>query len=280
MKKILALLLLISLLPSALLTSCGHKHNILTDWAMDATHHWHPCERDGCKEMADKAEHTWDAGEITQPATAAVPGVRTYTCTVCGGKKAESIIVRATVTDEEWAAALALSNFTVSATLVERTWEGTLLMKVTDSAMYRKTEDHEFYSVKKNDGWHVVEKDGLSAVTKGASASVSYVLKDFAVPADANFIYDDATKSYTYETAETTKTEGNTTITTYSDKYLFYFEDGKLVKFEFCEGGYTSVTTIPDSDPEIFDDTRAANEVSHRFIFSDYGTTIVNIPKA
>lgn len=35
--------------------------------------------------------HTWDAGVVTQKPTVAEPGVRTYTCTVCGQTKTEAI---------------------------------------------------------------------------------------------------------------------------------------------------------------------------------------------
>lgn len=37
------------------------------------------------------AEHTWNAGEVTKAATCKEAGVKTYTCTVCGETKTESI---------------------------------------------------------------------------------------------------------------------------------------------------------------------------------------------
>ena len=36
-------------------------------------------------------EHTWNNGEITKPATVTEEGVKTFTCTVCGNTKTESI---------------------------------------------------------------------------------------------------------------------------------------------------------------------------------------------
>lgn len=57
---------------------------------------YHICNRDGCgyregEDIPKLHTHTWDAGVVTQKPTAAEPGVRTYTCTVCGQTRTESI---------------------------------------------------------------------------------------------------------------------------------------------------------------------------------------------
>ena len=39
----------------------------------------------------ETAAHTWDSGVVTKEATVDAAGVKTYTCTVCGGTKTESI---------------------------------------------------------------------------------------------------------------------------------------------------------------------------------------------
>lgn len=57
---------------------------------------YHVCNRDGCgyregEDIPKLHTHTWDAGVVTQKPTAAEPGVRTYTCTVCGQTKTEAI---------------------------------------------------------------------------------------------------------------------------------------------------------------------------------------------
>lgn len=57
---------------------------------------YHICNRDGCgyregEDIPKLHTHTWDAGVVTQKPTAAEPGVRTYTCTVCGQTRTETI---------------------------------------------------------------------------------------------------------------------------------------------------------------------------------------------
>ena len=57
---------------------------------------YHVCNRDGCgyregEDIPKLHTHTGDAGVVTQKPTAAEPGVRTYTCTVCGQTRTEAI---------------------------------------------------------------------------------------------------------------------------------------------------------------------------------------------
>ena len=59
----------------------GYEHNT------DA--HWQTC--DVCNTVFNKAEHSWDSGAITTPATTEKEGVKTYTCTVCKATKTEAV---------------------------------------------------------------------------------------------------------------------------------------------------------------------------------------------
>lgn len=57
---------------------------------------YHICNRDGCgyregEDIPKLHTHTWDAGVVTQKPTAAEPGVKTFTCTVCGQTRTEAI---------------------------------------------------------------------------------------------------------------------------------------------------------------------------------------------
>lgn len=71
-----------------------HTHTFAEEWTSDETKHWHAstCGHDVKK---DEANHAWDDGVITTPATTTTPGVKTYTCTVCDKTKTEPIAVLA-----------------------------------------------------------------------------------------------------------------------------------------------------------------------------------------
>ena len=77
--------------------TCGYEraahtaHTAGTVWENDETNHWHVCTASGCEEKLDTAAHTWNAGEITTPATFTSDGENTYICTVCQKTKTETI---------------------------------------------------------------------------------------------------------------------------------------------------------------------------------------------
>ncbi len=86
----IALMFVLSL---SVLTACNKngKHNFAEEWSNDENHHWHACADKGCKETKDKAEHTWDGGNVTVEPTTEQKGTMVYTCTVCRREKTESI---------------------------------------------------------------------------------------------------------------------------------------------------------------------------------------------
>lgn len=69
----------------------AHTHTWSTEWSGDEDSHWHACTGEACDAVNDEAAHTWNGGEVTTPATFEAPGVRTYTCTVCGREREEAI---------------------------------------------------------------------------------------------------------------------------------------------------------------------------------------------
>ena len=86
----IALMLILSL---SVLTACNKdgKHNFAEEWSNDETHHWHACADKGCKETKDKAEHSWNGGNVTVEPTTEKEGTMVYTCTVCRREKTEKI---------------------------------------------------------------------------------------------------------------------------------------------------------------------------------------------
>lgn len=66
----------------------GHQHQFGGEWQSDANGHWQACS---CGEKADSQAHSFDGGKVTKAATESAEGVKTFTCTVCGATKTESI---------------------------------------------------------------------------------------------------------------------------------------------------------------------------------------------
>ena len=66
-----------------------HTHKPSQKYAYDETEHWKTCTE--CNEKLDSEKHNFDEGVVTTQPTTESEGVRTYTCTVCGYEKTESI---------------------------------------------------------------------------------------------------------------------------------------------------------------------------------------------
>lgn len=76
----------------SMLTACNNnKHDFAEEWKFDATGHWHECTTKGHTDTSEKTNHTFGAGEVTKEPTEEEDGEKTFICTVCGYKKAESI---------------------------------------------------------------------------------------------------------------------------------------------------------------------------------------------
>lgn len=86
----IVLMLVLSL---SVLTACNkdEKHNFAEEWSNDETYHWHACADKDCKEIKDKAEHSWNGGNVTVEPTTEKEGAMVYTCTVCRREKTEKI---------------------------------------------------------------------------------------------------------------------------------------------------------------------------------------------
>ena len=63
-------------------------HDLASEWTTDAEQHWHECT---CGYQTDTQSHGWDNGQVTKEPTETECGIKTYTCSVCGATKEESI---------------------------------------------------------------------------------------------------------------------------------------------------------------------------------------------
>ena len=72
---------------------CGYirqiEHNYSVNYYADDNSHWRVCSI--CGDKADYESHAWDDGVVTKTPTCTETGVRTYTCSLCGKKKTETI---------------------------------------------------------------------------------------------------------------------------------------------------------------------------------------------
>ena len=93
MRKTIAVILIV--LSIIALVACNdepaHEHTFSETWTSDENYHWHAATCEHVEQKADIAEHIWNEGEATTPATCTTDGVMTYTCTVCKATKTEVI---------------------------------------------------------------------------------------------------------------------------------------------------------------------------------------------
>ena len=90
MKKILLTLLFFAFVLSFAGCSDEHVHSFSTEWASNKFYHWHTCTN-GCSELLNKEQHTWDEGFITKNPTDQENGEKTYTCTECSFARVEIV---------------------------------------------------------------------------------------------------------------------------------------------------------------------------------------------
>ena len=256
MKKFTSILLALCLCLSvcAVFAACSkaHEHSFATEWSKDATHHWHACTGEECTDVADKAEHTWNAGEITTPATATADGIKTFTCTACGATKTEAVQLVTTVTKDEWDAFMANVNYTLVADLydAEGVASETMTVMTTETATATITEGMSIYTALQDGVWYGIMGEGdeyfgfpmegedVEDVSLG-----TYLLGEY--PGYEEWSYDAEKKAY-YKVGDA------------EDDFVayLYFEDGVATHLEVDEDGEKTVITV-----------------------SAVGTTTINVPE-
>ena len=68
-----------------------HDHIWSQTYSWDGTYHWQTCTVDGCTAINDRATHTYDAWQVTVPASPTEEGEETRRCSVCEYEQTQSI---------------------------------------------------------------------------------------------------------------------------------------------------------------------------------------------
>lgn len=261
MKKITSIVLLLTMLLTATaFSSCTLPHKCTPDeeWTFDENSHWHKCAESpymkllkaSCTEIFDKADHTWDAGTITTPATQEADGIKTFTCTGCGATKTEPVAFTG-MTEEEWAAAFdekQFENFTFNETSVLKTTG----MTVETIAIY------EFEKSKAKVTATLAGQTQSQSISSSQVATYRTALLESFEPMVKfeDYKYDATTKTYVLDGEFTIPSLG-----VKADTAALTFENGKLVKMT-----YTCVIV----------DSGVSFDVTSTVLFTDYGTTTID----
>ena len=253
MKKLTSILLLAALLLTAAvaLSACGHKCTFATTWSSDENAHWHACEDKSCTEIADKADHTWNAGEITTAATQEADGVKTFTCSVCNKTKTEAVAYTG-MTSDEWSAMLATGVFQ-NFTYKEEATVSMTGMEMTSTMEYKFTDAKASMTV---------TSLGQSETSEFTDAVEIAALRETALEAIMamakyeNYKYDAATKTYVLDGDSVVIEELETSLSSSTIKV----ENGKIVSMTYA-------CTISEEGMSM--------EISSTITISNYGTTTI-----
>lgn len=240
----ISLILCLLLALSATLTACAHKCEFSEDWSKDATAHWHACTKKNCEEVADKADHTWNEGEITKKATQEADGVKTFTCTVCSQTKTEAVAFTG-LSEDDWNAAFkdsVFQNFTYAE--VSSTEGGGV--SVDTEAVYKFTKDIAWVQMTmagQTEESYAPDKESADALREQLIASIK------ELTSYNDYEYDAASKCYKAKKAIKIDSLNAST----SDITL-KFANGKLAEIKysvsFTQSGikFSATSTVTLSD--------------------------------
>ena len=187
----------------AVFAACGKKHNFSKTYTYDNEYHWHACTDKDCKEVKDKAKHTYGKWEVTKKPTATEKGARTRYCTVCKKKHTEEI------------AALQANPVTLK--------EGVMLGKKYDGNAVEITKE-QFNIMGTGEVTFMFQKDGESEWTAVAPSEVGkYKVKVMVAETD---MYQAGVAEFDFEIKK-----GDNTITLKDGAMLGKVHDGKAVMF-------------------------------------------------
>ena len=275
MKRIISALLAVCtcLSVGAMLASCGdeaHTHTYKTEWAKDATYHWHDCEGEACIEVSDKAEHIWDEGRITTEATASVSGEKTYTCTVCQTTKGESFAF-AGISEEKWKAMISpatLTNYTVKygGRMTQTNSETVTVSDQSFTVKFNADKCYAYGTVKPEGEEEFVIVNNLFTGEDFPPVKETYESLFLAILSEyKNYQYNSADSVYELPEPSdiTIEYEDATAFVSVSNSRVSISDDGKLLKL---------VCNYSQREDSL--DFFVTSEMT--YTFSDYNTTVIS----
>lgn len=238
-------------------TDEAHSHAYKTEWSKDDTHHWHECEGEACSDVADKAEHVWNEGEIKTEATKDADGEKLYTCTVCQATKGESVQFSG-ISEEKWNQVIQTANFDNITFGYKATFTSGYTDDVGPHASVFKLDGDRMSM----DGETETDPETITAAKTWYIESALAIVKNFD-----KFTYDKVSDSYkatenivytvTIMGYEATITAANVSVELNADMNIA--EIACTMTQAFTENG-TPTTYVLDVE----------------FTFADYGTTVVD----
>ena len=229
-----------------------HTHTFSEEWANDETHHWYVCTSELCFEVTEKSEHAWNEGESVEDTVV-------YTCTLCGATKNERC--ETSTNDGKWEQ---MQDYFIG---------DNVTMHLT-GAFKEDSADGESFdtTVKLNENICSIEEDGYKDIEDDPE-TIQFV-KD---------IYFNTVKSIVSDYANFE----------YNSKENLFYGKGEIVYFVSYMGKEIKITSTNvvvemDSSSQLIKltcDMRQESEAMNlllilnvTFEFSDYGTTVIEIP--
>ena len=219
---------------NVVLPTLSHTHAAGSTWVSNDEKHWKECACGQDATKYEEADHVWNEGEETTPATETVKGVKTYTCTVCAKTKTEDIPMLPVSLPE--GAVVPTVGKAYRMALIQGNLNKTFYITgEMDGFYYATTEDInaacDVYLEETTGGYHMYIMVGTAKKYMNIIENGSYI----------NVVFEDAASSvWTYNT------DVNTVVTTTANTEYFLGTrtDKEYKTFSACKLSYRATSFI------------------------------------
>ena len=219
---------------NVVLPTLSHTHAAGSTWVSNDEKHWKECACGQDATKYEEADHVWNEGEETTPATETVKGVKTYTCTVCAKTKTEDIPMLPVSLPE--GAVVPTVGKAYRMALIQGNLNKTLYITgEMDGFYYATTEDInaacDVYLEETTGGYHMYIMVGTAKKYMNIIENGTYI----------NVVFEDAASSvWTYNT------DVNTVVTTTANTEYFLGTrtDKEYKTFSACKLSYRATSFI------------------------------------